>query len=69
MSDGRDFTGVYLFFCTISQKPLQLASSNSAQKSCPTTSPGKPMYFWVKTSKVKVTRDKKQRWREFLHFC
>jgi len=72
-SRGQRFTGVCLFVClsvrTISQPPVQLGSLNLTQK-CSTMSLGKPFILGSKDrSKVKITRDKKQCRRVFLHSC
>ena len=66
---GKVFTGVCVsvyFSERYSPEPLQLRSPNLTQK-CSTMSPGKPIYFGVKRSKVKVMRHKKQCRRGSLH--
>ena len=58
---GKVSTGVCVsvyFSERYSPEPLQLRSPNLTQK-CSTMSPGKPIYFGVKRSKVKVMRHKK----------
>jgi len=54
-----EFVGLFvcLFFNTISQKPMQLASANVMWK-CSTMNPGNPFILGSRGQEVKVTRHK-----------